>query len=807
MTQQPTIRHKPPARETWVGHPWKRIEFLTFPLRYLLVWVGVGLLYTGLPDLDWLVGGLTGLVLVAVAVFNTWGEDYTQSMQLHLRLSAVWATAFMFWGSFGFAWSYDRLRVLTLLLGALPPLAFWLSWHTVRIGQIAHQFRRYQAWELAHRPAGAIASGLSKRERTEQEAFWEDLFADLGAKDVEYVDQWLNREGVRFVRMRLPRNGKVPFGSVVNQGEGVAIAMSHRGQQISPTAVTIRRFRDGTGRESTTDFIVMLDMVNILSKLRWMTEDHTPTTIKKAFCIGVMADGRKLYMTIPEIHWAIVALTRHGKSNLLHVIIYHVSRCTDAVIWGIDMKGGSTFKPWLRPWIEQAINPLTGQPVARPVIDWLATDKYEAERMMRAFLAIAKDRPRRRFGNKTEVSRKRPHILLLVDEVSFLTGSHSNDDDGPHSTVFGSLFTKIAAIGAGEACTCVYANQRNTVDSALPGNAQANFEGKICMGAKNVQDAKMVLDNNPISAQAAAALDPDIKGTLLLAVGSKDDAYGARALFMGDHRELDRRTYEAGMYHGDIVPGIDEDEFALAIANQYGYGTRWDPQRVGWYSMSTKGEWTGVPLLESEQADPATVAATAAHTNAAAAASSTTGYFNAPPVDGYEPPPPPPGGYDPKVIPAIHQAGELAEKARKYDELMAQQQGGSPDRAAFDAIVAQDEELRTLPGDVAGLVAALDEAADGGGPAPAAQPGDDQRVRFILDFVFRKGTKGAMSGDIIAAMIEAGMLTEKGKSAIYRYMPQAMDEVKWGDMALVQPNGKKTRYYTLRHVRASQRGE
>lgn len=779
------MNHKmPKSWETWLGHPWKPIEFWLQPLRFAAVWLAVGGLYTfGLAY----VGAVLGLVLIAVALFTTRGDAYTQVIRVYLLASAVWAFLFMTWGALGFAWEPGRLRPLTLMFGVLPVVAGWLSWHYVRMEQIAHQLRRYREWALRNEPVGAIAAGMNKRERTEQEAFWEDLFADLNAKDVRYVDQWINREGVRFVRLRLPAHGKVTFGSVVNSGEGVAIALSHRGQQIAPNAVTIRRFRDRSGRESTTDFVVMLDLVNILSKLRWMTEDHTPTTIKKAFCIGVMADGRALYMTIQEIHWAIVALTRHGKSNLLHVIVYQVSRCIDACVWGIDMKGGSTFKPWLRPWIEQAINPLTGQPVSRPVIDWVATDKYEAERIMRAFLAIAKDRPRRRFGSKTEASRKRPHILLLIDEVSFLTGSHNNDDDGPHRTVFGSLFTKVAAIGAGESCTVAYATQRNTVDFALPGNAQANFEGKICMGAKGVQDAKMVLDNNPISAMAAAALDPDIKGTLLLAVGSNDEAMGARALFMGDHGELDRRTYEAGMYHGDIVPGIDDDEYALAIANQYGYDTRWDPTRVGWYSTTQKGEWQGVALLESEKVEAdAVISPPPAQTTTAA---SSTGYFTPPPVDPTPAPvpaggqPPSTGYFTPPVDPPSHE------------------------RDAFDALVAEDKELSTLPKDVASLVAEMDKAAGSTGPAPAEQPGDESRVRFILDFVFRAGPEGVMPAEIAAAMIGAGLLTERGKSAIHRYIPQAKDQSKWGDMAIDQPNGKKTRYYTLRHIRTSQRGE
>lgn len=785
----------PPAFRTWLGYAWRKREFFYHPLGYLAVWVGTGMLYTG--DLPAYLGLILGLALIGVA-FTTVGQKYANFIQLHLLGSAVWATVFMTWGSFEAAWSPNPMQLLvtegpvlrhvTLAWGLFGPLIGSLTWHIARASQIAHELQRYADWKKRQTAPAAITAGPAVP-RNPQAALWEDMFAQWNLRGLTYVGQKPTEEGNRVIRMRLPLNGTVRFSQVFQMSENVEITLSQMKQTLPPGSVRIARYVGPDGRESSTDFVIILDLVDILSHLRWMPDDHRERSITEAFQIGVWQDGTPMFMTVEEIHWAIIAISRAGKSNLLNIIIYQISRCYDAVIWGIDMKGASTFKPWLMPWLEGALHPDTNKPVLRPVIDWLAVDAFEAERILRAFNDIVEDRPFRHSGGKLDVSREHPYIVLITDEISKLTGTHTNNakKGAAHSTTFGGLFIDALSAGAGEGCIVIYATQRGTVDYSLPGNAQANVKGRICLGAADLQDVRLVLPKNPMASSVAAVLHH--KGSLVMAAGEADRALAGRAFFLGEKKELDRRTYEAALLHGNIVPGLTRGTHEHDIACRWGYEDRFDDdERISWIHGTHKGKWYGKPLnMEGIDVGMPISAQLKRDLN--------------------------------KVADALDKAGdELTAEAQRMKQGPAAPTTSffipppaapmekDPEQVKFDEIVG-GVELEGFADSVAELVAAMDAASTDQSTAPAAQPGDADRVRIIVEFVDTAGRNGVMAGDIVNELIARGLLTEQGKTAIHRYIKQAKDVKKWGDLAVDQPGGTKTRYYTRRHTPTSRRAE
>ena len=112
--------------------------------------------------------------------------------------------------------------------------------------------------------------------------------------------------------------------------------------------------------------------------------------------IGVYEDGQVCSVTLREMATLIVGLRGSGKSNLLNVLLAQLARCADVLIFAIDLKGGRMAAPWIEPWLDHR--------TPRPVVDWLATDREEAERMLRALLRAGRPGP----GRAAAARRSRP---------------------------------------------------------------------------------------------------------------------------------------------------------------------------------------------------------------------------------------------------------------------------------------------------------------------------------------------------------------------------------------------------------------
>lgn len=140
------------------------------------------------------------------------------------------------------------------------------------------------------------------------------------------------------------------------------------------------------------------------------------TSITQRLSIGLYDDGQicdlPLYDTETGTHHALVAGTNgSGKSGLLNLAAAHAATVPDAVLWGIDLKGGIELRPW------------------SPVCDWLATTTGQAAAMLTALRRIVDARGQAATQRVWQANLQHPVIVVLIDEAAELPAEATADLD------------------------------------------------------------------------------------------------------------------------------------------------------------------------------------------------------------------------------------------------------------------------------------------------------------------------------------------------------------------------------------------
>lgn len=767
-----------PRFHTWLGRPW-RVRSGFVPAVATLVCVATAsLVRVGVPFHWWVptTVGVAGLAVLAAVLWGVGGERFHAAMQLFMLATAAMTALWMLYASFPGAW-HPPLRAWTGGVALALTAAATIGWWACRRAQIDYETDRYRRLGPQHLALTAAPAPPPPPPPNE----WEQMYAELGAAGLRFIGRRQDNDGNLMIRMRLPENGKITFESIRPLCDGIEVALSHRrARPLPPGSIIVERYRDPkTGRVSSTDFVVHVNVVDILSQTIMIPENHERRSIQEAFTIGNFQDGKPFFMTVREIHWFIVAISGNGKSNLLHAVIYWCSLCYDCVIWMIDMKGGATARVHLRAWLDRAKHPVTREPTRRPVLDWVGVDRHEAERIYGAFIAIANDRYFRMTGSRVTPSAKRPHLLLITDEQARVTGrqtgpAYSSDEAGLSGVDFASLETDAAAIARASACSLMKATQRGTVTTAGNNDATANYKGRICLGAADQQDARMVHPKSAIAAQLAAAIKT--VGTMLASADSPADReVPVKVHFLGDDDDLETRLYYAAILRGNYVPGLHECgprcdtpceySYDYEIACQHGYRDRWDdPERAGWLNATRRGPWLGKPIRQPAAADPATKTATqllAEMDNPDGTPATTT-----PAPRGFFRPPTARPAAAPVAPPATETDPDLARLA---------------DSLGADFITQFTADL-----------AALDDAtADTEPPAPSAL----DQVEAIVD---RYGTQGCRWSTLVLELRELGLVSESSANQASRWLKALRRDDRITRFPAEGPTG---RWYTPRHLR------
>ncbi len=416
----------------------------------------------------------------------------------------------------------------------------------------------------------ALADAEAARERGK----WPALLARIGHREVEYAGREPAVAGYQ-VHLRLPRSGKVTYQMLAACTERLEVAARLRRGSL--------RFERGDHAHRVILHVAERDM---LARTVPLPAGHEPMSINRPVPLGIYQDGEVCAVTLREVATLIVGLRGSGKSNLLNVLIAQLARCRDVLIFAIDLKGGRMAAPWIAPW-------LAGQ-ADKPVIDWLATDRQEAEIMLRALLCAVDARARSFSGGEKIVpSASQPAVLLVCDEVAVIlglgTGGPRHGDQEVSNATLAGLATRLVMTGRSEAIDLIMATQRGAVTMTGSADLKSQCALRIGLGVSSQADARLIIpDDVKIAAELAGLRHP---GSGIVHQGGSGDKNG-RALPVKFYRiEHDTIGEIAGRF-GHLRP---EPDPLLASALGYEYLTRWSR----FYARGSRPAGTATVLASS----------------------------------------------------------------------------------------------------------------------------------------------------------------------------------------------------------------
>lgn len=408
--------------------------------------------------------------------------------------------------------------------------------------------REYRAAEKARLAAEAAALAQQQRK-------WPDLLARIGHKGVLFARQEKTRAGY-LVHLRLPGSGRVTYSTLAPATEQLEVAARLRHGSL--------RFERG---DQAHKVILHVAERDVLAETVPFPDDQGPLSILRPLPLGLFEDGHVCAVTLREVATLIVGLRGSGKSNLLNVLLAQLARCADVLIFAIDLKGGRMAAPWIEPW-------LAGR-TPRPVVDWLATDREEAERMLRALLRAVDARSRSGSGGEKIIpSPRQPAILLVCDEIAVILGVGMGGPrysaEGVTNATLAGLATRLVMTGRSEAIDPIMATQRGTVTMTGSADLKSQCALRIGLGVASEADARLIIpDDVRIAADLARLRYP---GTGIVQMGKQ-----GRVLPVKFYRiEYDEIGQIAERY-GLIRPAPDK---LLADALGEDYASRWSPDRA-----------------------------------------------------------------------------------------------------------------------------------------------------------------------------------------------------------------------------------
>ncbi|MQA04285.1 MAG: hypothetical protein GEV07_16685 [Streptosporangiales bacterium] len=444
-------------------------------------------------------------------------------------LSGAWLT----WVTATTAWSARALTVLFCGLGFFGPLWF-LARHT-------HHRKRLKEEEEEHR---RIAAAEARR--------WPELLAGLGLVGVTQLERVNHSDGCYTLRLQLPADGKVKYGSINNKTEEIEIAAGLR-----YGAIHVERGK------SAAEVLLHVNEVDILAKTVPIPRDHTPLSINNPLPLGLYEDSTVVDVRMQGRASKTVGLRGKGKSNLINVKLAALTRCVDVVVWMIDNKGGRTARPWLLPWLEDRTH--------RPVIDWVATTDAEVGRMLRAAKAVIDYRANSgEGGDKIVPTARLPEVMIVCEEVALIFGQHDMANL-PNAR----LGLQIVQLGRSEAVDVDLVAQRGTVTMLGSGDLKSQLENTFGLGVADPNDARYIFGNTKVAADLAKLEHP---GSMLVQAGRDTRIVPAKAWWV-EHSEIGS---PGGIAEGNTYVGPDLDAGSAAAANAAGdYYDRWSYERAG----------------------------------------------------------------------------------------------------------------------------------------------------------------------------------------------------------------------------------
>lgn len=229
---------------------------------------------------------------------------------------------------------------------------------------------------------------------------------------------------------------------------------------------------------------------------------------------GIREDGVRKRLLLWVKDWGArqllaAGIKGSGKSMALNIIWATFALCTDAVQWGIDLKGGMELGPW------------------RPLFDWVVTTREGAVEMMKTVTKIIDERAEYASRQRWKVwkaSKEWPILVLSVDEAASLLGGSATAKDVERVA---DLARKGRAVGV----IIILATQYPTLEALGSSQIRAQIDQRLCFRMADSDGETFVIPDHIVRADK---IDADRPGTCYHLDGDKLDKMPMRTYYLSD---------------------------------------------------------------------------------------------------------------------------------------------------------------------------------------------------------------------------------------------------------------------------------
>ncbi|HLX49051.1 MAG TPA: hypothetical protein VKS82_12025 [Streptosporangiaceae bacterium] len=497
----------------------------------LLAFAGYGLKVPGAP---W-AGGVAVAAIAGCVAARLRNGPTTVSLWwfIVISLSAVWLgwTRFL---NIRLAFVWLPLAVGAIVFGVTYPRV--CDRHTQRVQEAARRA------EEAERVARQLAI----------KNHWPMLLERIGHPGVKIVGREETASGY-VLALRLPSSGRVTITKLRHDLERLEVAADTRRGSL--------HFEEGV---TARDVLLHVSQRDFLAETIPYEDNGELLSIHQPIPIGKYEDGRICELTLREIAVLIVGLRGSGKSNLLTVLIAQLVRCVDVLIFCIDLKYRMAM-PWVVPYLEDERHGMA--------VDWAATNRSEAERVLRAFVRGIEARAAAGEGEeKIEPEPDRPAVFLVIDEIASIfgygTGSRPSSQEATNSTL-AALGTEAVRLGRSEAMDLIAASQRGNPSMLGTGDFKSQFPLRIGLSVQNENEALSVIPDDQHAAKILASLKHEGTGLVQWREG--------RMMRVKFFRITPAQVGEIARRYGPVKP---RPEPVLADALGEDYASRWERFRA-----------------------------------------------------------------------------------------------------------------------------------------------------------------------------------------------------------------------------------
>lgn len=315
--------------------------------------------------------------------------------------------------------------------------------------------------------------------------YWETVIRQVSRLQV-VVTGWQSwdqpEDGLRLT-VELPADQGTKASDLVGHAEGIAASA---------------RLPDGCAVRVLNSDIQGIVYVDVM--LRYSLHDYagvheeptTPASILDEFPVLRTPRGDVLTICLRKFSMIIGGTVDSGKTTLLHRIIMWLARCTDTLIWVVDLNGGGVATPWIHPWANKLVD--------KPVVDWVADNEPEAAVMAAVARAVAVDRK----TNREAARRKRAANDTLLPVDAAMPAFVILTDEGGEVRQAASLFGQLAGQGITRLAQIARAEGGRVVVSVLRGTSDLTDKAlrvvaaiRLCLRMEEHEEYSHVLAANP----------------------------------------------------------------------------------------------------------------------------------------------------------------------------------------------------------------------------------------------------------------------------------------------------------------------